>query len=450
MVPEKFELALQDFAEKTLCSTSYGSDCSNYQETQLNQVILKIDELFAEDTAVIHRFDQALLVPPITRINKTQMANIGVSATRCLQRLKAYKYENKLSNSLYNIVDAYLRQVAVQAQSAYKKQAEKLAEEQEPETLEQRVVRLLTEYANDFDSIQKSLISDVENAKSISAAAQKSAADVQRLSDDVNKAVVEARNYAELAKKTADNAKETATTAEKLATTVRNSINTANETVEKAKSDLEKAEKELEKAEKTADNIMPNMLTVLSIFVGAVIAVVACYLSFLLSSRETNEISRTSIPLGFMSLWMMGHIIIMIVFLFLYMTSKLTNRSLACRCSCFAGKKLDSSDESPISPKPMVEAYHIPECAECQKCCGPLIRLKFCYPYFFWLNITFISGYVLIGIAHIVDLYYADFLNKLIQSNWLSLSIFGVIVIAALITITMLAVIRIRKTSPSK
>lgn len=87
-----------------------------------------------------------------------------------------------------------------------------------------------------------------------------------------------------------------------------------------ARTAKEKANSALGKIEDTADeakSLIPNMLTILGIFVAIVIAVVACYLSVLINAHSGNSES-----ISLVTCLLMGHILGNIIFLLLYFISK--------------------------------------------------------------------------------------------------------------------------------
>lgn len=175
----------------------------------------------------------------------------------------------------------------------------------------------------------------------------------------------EAKNASEEAKKAATEAKSTAQT-----------VNTAVESISE-----------------TANSILPNILTVVGIFIAMVIAVIVCYLSVVIAKHPNNSWSSDLFPiiLGIV----MGQIAINMVFLLLFLIGKLTNKSIAISC---------------------------PEASQCYLCkskvsCHIGNRAFRKYPYIIASNIIFAITIWLLSLLTVADLYFDDAITSFIGSH---------------------------------
>lgn len=146
-----------------------------------------------------------------------------------------------------------------------------------------------------------------------------------------------------------------------------------------------KAEESAKDAKHTADGIMPNVLTTLGVFSAIIIAVVACYLSLLLGQHFTD-----ARPLNLVLCLLMGHILLNVIILLLYLISKLSNYSLACTCS--------ETGEKDCSKRPSEK------CNYCRWQNKAWLR----YPYMILLNAVFVYAYILLGVWNLLRTYAGD------------------------------------------
>lgn len=162
-------------------------------------------------------------------------------------------------------------------------------------------------------------------------------------------------------------------------------ISALNKSAEEAVSSAKDAVNAATEAKHTANGIMPNVLTALGVFSAIIIAVVACYLSLLLGQHFTD-----ARPLNLAICLLMGHILLNVIFLLLYLISKLSNYSLACTCS-ETGEK-DCSKRSSA------------KCNDCRWQNKAWLR----YPYLILLNTVFVYAYVLLGVWNLLRTYAGD------------------------------------------
>ncbi len=164
-----------------------------------------------------------------------------------------------------------------------------------------------------------------------------------------------------------------------------------------ARKSAEAAKEAADTAKATADSIMPNMLTTLGVFIAIVIAVVACYLSLILSEPFNGKELKT---INVVMLLLMGHILLNIIFLLLYLISKMSAHPLSCHC--LVG---DQSD--------------------CQKC-DPELRALCCfrhklwlrYPYVVAMNGAFVAAYCGLGLWYLVWRYFGASIDGALTGTW--------------------------------
>ena len=221
--------------------------------------------------------------------------------------------------------------------------------------------------------------------------------------EEIEQNVIKAETAAANAQKAADGAVVQACDVNNKVVVAKRAVNQSIKAANTATTTAKSAKRIADKAEKTADNMIPNMLSVLGIFVGVVIAVVACYLTILLEDKNAEAIAVESVPLAFMFAWMMGHILVMAIFMLFFMIAKLTDRAIICRCHHYIEQKPNESQD----------------CNQCSKAnkCRPIERLRSRFPYVYWINAIFFVGYIIIGITHIIDLYYAKHINPWIGKH---------------------------------
>lgn len=154
------------------------------------------------------------------------------------------------------------------------------------------------------------------------------------------------------------------------------------------------AQRAAEEAKNTADSIMPNMLTTLGVFIAIVIAVVGSYLSVLL----THHASQAS-TLNTAMLLLMGHILLNIIFLLLYLITKMSAHTLACHC--LVGDQMD-----------------------CQRCdptlrehCHLRHKLWLRYPYVVAMNGAFAAAYCALFIWYLAKHYFGAVIDQTLMCN---------------------------------
>lgn len=178
------------------------------------------------------------------------------------------------------------------------------------------------------------------------------------------------------------------------------------ETNKKFSDTIRKTNNKIRGAKKNIDNIIPHMLTSLGIFVSIIIAVVVIYLSDLISIDGNVPTYITQFQ--FARYLMSGHIIFNIVFLMLYLISRLTNKTVLLRCSEYV-------------PLVKYEKFKYRPCANCEKqSCGKCNFIKKLWKkatYMVGINLICFAGYLFLYDWWIIENYLWDTLNNVINNG---------------------------------
>nr|WP_325256980.1 hypothetical protein [uncultured Oscillibacter sp.] len=180
---------------------------------------------------------------------------------------------------------------------------------------------------------------------------QESFQDVQQVYTDVQKALEQSKKYAESAN---DYVRAAYTLRKKMA---QLKIETVN-------------------AQHAAEGIIPNMLTTLGVFIAIVVAVVGCYLSLIFNKHQNPDFPTLNLSVCLL----MGHILLNVIFLLMYLISKLTNYTLACHCHF--SRQMDCGS----CPNAFRQHCRLPN------------RIWLRYPYVVLLNLVFFSAYFILGL----------------------------------------------------
>lgn len=116
-------------------------------------------------------------------------------------------------------------------------------------------------------------------------------------------------------------------------------VNSITETIKDLNEQIQKIELNSQRIDiklQQANDTLPNMLTAMGIFVAIIIAIVAIYLTTIINNHPIN-IVRTfflvdSIQARISILLFLGLFAFDLLFVFLYLIAKITDRSIACNC----------------------------------------------------------------------------------------------------------------------
>lgn len=211
---------------------------------------------------------------------------------------------------------------------------------------------------------------------------------VDSISQNISSATAQAAEASKTAKKAISSATNAQNSAKNAKRSAEKAIKSANEITDKVKSTI-----------KTADNIIPHMLTSLGIFVSIIIAVVAVYLSDLISISG-NESSSPITQIDILRYAVSGQAIINIIFVMLYIISRLTDKSILLKCPTF--KKDDA-----ISKSANASCNH---CKYKDKCKFPN-KLWKKSTYMVAINYIFIVGYIIIFDWWYIEKYIWNYFN---------------------------------------
>lgn len=190
---------------------------------------------------------------------------------------------------------------------------------------------------------------------------------------------------------------------------------------EAARESAEAAEEAAKNAKITADSIMPNMLTTLGVFIAIVIAVVACYLSLILSEPYVKTCpGETPKIVNIVMLLLMGHLLLNIIFLLLYLISKMSAHPLSCHCL-------------------------VGDQADCQKCdpelraqCRFRHKLWLRYPYVVAMNGAFFVAYGALGLWYLVRRFFGASMDAALDGCWLYAAVLVGIVVVLMVVATVI------------
>lgn len=191
------------------------------------------------------------------------------------------------------------------------------------------------------------------------------------LADKATKKTDELAEHTDEATKKADKATEKADKA----------TEKANEAIENANIATENANKATEKANKAtkqAEDLLTQILTVTGIFTAIIVAVVACYLSYILNRVDELKSGMTSSPfVNIARLGILACIVLLVAFFMVYLTAKMTGRSIA----CYSRKCPKQETKQETKQENTVEGItHCDKCGERESCCN-LKRFWRRYPY---------------------------------------------------------------------
>lgn len=343
------------------------------------------------------KLDQNLITIP-SELSLPEKEHIGISANMCLKRLEE-NTDNIEDSQFYNFVQYIFRHIEAEARESLNvKKTDKARLEDIKDHFRMYADEWLEEAKETFAQIQKNLDEvQQENNK------------VKKIAKDAEKKFNEAVTVADDAKTAAEDAKTEATTATVAAKSVK----------------------------RTADGILPMMLTVLGVFVAIIVAVVACYLNIILMEQNVAKsgILPPSRPFDIFQFVLMGHIMLAVIFLLLYLVSKMTVFNLSCHCSAYDSLQQDGEKK-----------FEVSDCSTCKVNCCLLIRFRRRYPYVYIINLVFLVVYVIIAIWQTVNIYCRDQLDKWIMAHIEIIPIgIGVVFVALLVGIGTMLFIQPKK-----
>lgn len=411
---------LRSFAKEVLVNTSFNTEDEDFLVNQYSKVYALIGSLHKESpdilASIVENWDGDRIIPTVEEIGIEHMHNIGTSARTCLEHLNSQSCsisdEDLEEKSRLLRVEQFLKLVGKQAQvlSAKYYIAHSGKKTIEPDKFDDEIRERVKSFAEDYqklvdqekNELDKKLkeleekLKELEEKRTafneletkLSDIASNAKKEVANLDATVTKAKTDAGN----AKTAADEAKLSAENAKMAAKEILENITTATTAANEAK--------------ETAKEMLPNMLSALGILVGIVVAIVGCYLSILLG-EHSNDITSAigySRPFEFARYLMMGHLTAMVVFLLMYLISRISRASLSCSCNNFYPKLSNPNDAN------------VHDCSQCTKQCGIPTRFVRRYPYLFGINLACCIGYVLLAIWQFVNVYFREQIDAWIIS----------------------------------
>lgn len=181
--------------------------------------------------------------------------------------------------------------------------------------------------------------------------------------------------------------------------------------------DVKTVEDLIKKTRDDANNVLSTVLTVLGIFVAIVIAFIGGYFS-ISASLESKISNIPQIQLAHFML--MGHVVINLIFMFMFMLARLSNKNLCVMCTNCTGH----SDSS--------------KCHTCGCQCNWHHRLTRKYPYIVMTNWFFIVGYVVLFLWWYVDEFLYDTIYTILSNSVVGkiVCLFVLILLLAIVVFT--------------
>lgn len=414
---DNIEEKLQKIVEEHLVDTRYtADDKEDFQKDQVEKVENALKELCSDpdiNNEVERILNEKITFIP-TSIENEKVHNIGSSAELCLSYLEGRKDKEA-------ILFTFLKQVKAQAQKESENRVE-IAEEDYniPQELrnyinlyvEKRILECVDDSFRDLSSRTKTVEEQLTSSK-ITLGETKD--DLDKFSKELDGIEVSIETKLKDASTKLNNANIKLVKSEKFFKDTRKKMNKlVMETNDKVK-----------QVEKNIDGMIPNMLTVLGIFVAIIIAVVACYLSILLTHESLKQYAASR-PFEYMQYLMMCHVMFGIIFFLLYLISKLSTYELSCHCNLY--ELISHEDEERIADDSGAK-FIVSDCSKCKKKCSIFVRLKLRYPYIFFINLAFLLAYFMLALWQIVNIYYRDYFDNFVYKHPILAGVFFVVIV---------------------
>lgn len=429
----EIEQHLQRITKDYLQITRYSSDDDDHQRKQFSQVASALESQLKETPRLLETLDTSIsVVPAIGEVSRIQMENIGTSSALCLELLRSGEMDSLFASDIHRkTIEKFFQKAIEQAQNACNQNDQVTGSSEGQSSVEEvhRVLEQVRQFVSDGiqDIEQRS-----EHVKLAIQSANTAAEEAHKAAELAQKIGNTAKDEASKAAQAARDANDASTAAQANANTAKDTIQSVQEHAKEAKINADKALASSKEAKQQAESLIPSMLTILGIFVAIIIAVVACYLSILLAQNRIDGANETySRPFEFMRFLLMGHIMLAIIFLLLYLVSKLTSHSLTCHCKHFA-QSTTCSDASNFG------------CNQCQHNCSSPVRLRSRYPYVFGINLAFTIGYTVLGLWQVINVYYRSAFDELIHRYPIPCAI-AIAIIASVPIIVVCCVFRRKK-----
>ncbi len=354
----EIEKVLQKISSVFLVKTKHTESDPEYHVGQTHKVVEKLSELANQCPDLLARLTDDIQAVPVKDISKRHdVENIGSSAGVCLEYVKEGLLEKTgTSTETVELANRFFEIVLRQAKD------------------------ICQQYDEVRDENGNETATDIQNQY------------LERIQDFFN----DSANDLNLRIKMAQEAAATASA----------EASKASDAADQAQKGAQAAETASQNAVEQASGILPNMLTILGIFVAIIFAVVACYLSIVLAQHgEGSATVMQSRPLEFAKYLLMGHISLGVIFLLLYLVSKFTPYSLASSCSRFEPQQDTSAEEQN-------NARSTCDCSKCKNKCSAPAHLRLRYPYVYGFNLAFAIGYAVLWLWQVVNVYYRTALNN--------------------------------------
>ncbi len=194
---------------------------------------------------------------------------------------------------------------------------------------------------------------------------------------------------------------------------VKTEFETTSENLNKAITNFNDTKEDLDKTKTEMSSLLTNVLTILGIFVSIIFVIVGAY--FTVTGEITNLSISNIVQVNVGRFVLMGHILMNLLFLFMFMIARLANKSIAVNC-----KGCPEGDCG--NPK-----------------CNFINRIVKRYPYIVILNIIIICSYVILLCWWFIETFAYKYIEpKLI--DFASSNALSFIVVTLLITAFVMAI----------
>ena len=181
-------------------------------------------------------------------------------------------------------------------------------------------------------------------------------------------------------------------------------VEEANKTVKNTTLKLNNAKKALNDSNDTVRNIMPDILTVLGIFVSIIVSVVIVYIEFFIDNKSVELFNKT-LQLLIGKYILCTHLLGNIMFLLLFMIARLTNRSVLSTCSYYKLDTLRFKSEDEDKYESNIHRFACANCSEYMSCSfvNKIIRK---------------ANYIVAFNVFVIFLYFVDYIWWIITHYW--------------------------------
>jgi len=201
---------------------------------------------------------------------------------------------------------------------------------------------------------------------------------------------------------------------------------------------LNDAKKDLQKAANQTGNVINQSITILGIFV----AIIAVFLGGFAGITMLDKISTFNTYKFYLSIVVVGHIMINLIFMFIYMLSRIIDKSVSVNCNNYVKGKISINNDL---AKDTCQTCCLNNSVSCRaynkhyqtnySTCSLFKRLKYKYPYMYFINIVGFLAEIGLCIGWLFD----DIIMCI--KNAMTQNIQGTIFVSALISLFIITLV---------